>query len=33
MSVPTIRGKVVRYKNIELTYYNEKWRKDSKKIK
>ena len=24
MSVPSIRGKVERYKNIELTYYNEK---------
>lgn len=23
MSVPQIRGKVTRYKNIELTYYNE----------
>lgn len=23
MSVPSIRGKVERYKNIELTYYNE----------
>ena len=23
MSVPTIRGRVERYKNIELTYYNE----------
>ena len=23
MSVPTIRGKVERYKNIELTFYNE----------
>lgn len=23
MSVPIIRGKVERYKNIELTYYNE----------
>ena len=24
MSVPSIRGKVERYKNIKLTYYNEK---------
>ena len=23
MSVPVIRGKVERYKNIELTYFNE----------
>ena len=24
MSVPTIRGKVKRYKKIEISYYNEK---------
>ena len=27
MSVPSIRGRVERYKNIELTYYNEKGEK------
>ncbi len=32
MSVPTIRGKVERYKNIELTYYNENGKKIVKKI-
>lgn len=32
MSVPTIRGKVERYKNIELTYYNEKGEKIVKEI-
>ena len=31
MSVPVIRGKVERYKNIELTYYNEKGEKIVKK--
>ena len=33
MSVPIIRGKVERYKNIELTYYNVNGEKDSKTIK
>lgn len=32
MSVPQIRGKVERYKNIELTYYNEKGKKITKQI-
>lgn len=32
MSVPSIGGKVERYKNIELTYYNEKGEKIVKKI-
>ena len=32
MSVPSIRGKVERYKNIELTYYNENGEKIVKKI-
>ena len=32
MSVPEIRGKVERYKNIELTYYNEKGEKIVKNI-
>ena len=32
MSVPTIRGKVERYKKIELTYYNEKGEKIVKEI-
>lgn len=32
MSVPGIRGKVERYKNIELTYYNENGEKIVKKI-
>ncbi|MGN1297474.1 MAG: peptide deformylase [Clostridia bacterium] len=32
MSVPSIRGKVERYKNIELTYYNEKGEKIIKQI-
>ena len=32
MSVPVIRGKVERYKNIELTYYNEKGEKIVKKL-
>ena len=31
MSVPTIRGKVERYKNIELTYYNESGEKKNVK--
>ena len=33
MSVPSIRGKVERYKNIELTYYNENGEKIKKTIK
>ena len=33
MSIPSIRGKVERYKNIELTYYNENGEKNSKTIK
>ena len=32
MSVPSIRGKVERYKNIELTYYNENGEKIVKQI-
>lgn len=32
MSVPQIRGKVKRYKEIELTYYNEKGEKIVKQI-
>ncbi len=32
MSVPSIRGKVERYKSIELTYYNEKGEKIIKQI-
>ena len=32
MSVPTIRGKVERYKNIELTYYNENGEKIVKQL-
>ena len=32
MSVPTIRGKVERYKNIELTYYNENGDKIKKQL-
>ena len=32
MSVPVIRGKVERYKHIELTYYNEKGEKIIKQI-
>ena len=32
MSVPSIRGKVERYKNIELTYYNESGEKILKKL-
>lgn len=32
MSVPEIRGKVERYKNIELTYYNEEGEKITKEV-
>ena len=32
MSVPMIRGKVERYKNIELTYYNENGEKIVKQL-
>lgn len=32
MSVPSIRGKVERYKNIELTYYDENGEKIVKKL-
>ena len=32
ISVPSIRGKVKRYKNIELTYYNEDGEKIVKQI-
>ena len=32
MSVPSIRGKVERYKNIELTYYNENGEKIIKQV-
>jgi peptide deformylase len=32
MSVPIIRGKVERYKNIELTYYNENGEKIIKQL-
>ena len=32
MSVPQIRGRVERYKNIELTYYNEEGEKIAKEI-
>lgn len=32
LSVPTIRGKVERYKNIEVTYYNEKGEKIVKQV-
>ena len=32
MSVPSIRGRVERYKNIELTYYNEKGEKIVKQL-
>ena len=32
MSVPEIRGKVERYKNIELTYYNENGDKIKKQL-
>lgn len=33
LSVPTIRGKVERYTNIEITYYNEKGEKIVKEVK
>ena len=33
MSVPSIRGKVERYKNIELIYYNENGEKIVKELK
>ena len=33
MSVPSIRGKVERYKNIELTYYNENGEKVVKELR
>lgn len=33
LSVPSIRGKVERYTNIEVTYYNEKGEKIVKQIK
>ena len=32
MSIPSIRGKVERYKNIELTYYNENGEKIIKQL-
>lgn len=32
LSVPTIRGKVERYNNIEVTYYNEKGEKITKQV-
>lgn len=32
MSVPSIRGRVERYKNIELTYYNKKGEKIVKQL-
>jgi len=32
LSVPSIRGKVERYTNIEVTYYNEKGEKIVKKV-
>ncbi len=32
MSIPSIRGKVERYKNIELTYYNENGEKIVKQL-
>jgi len=32
MSVPTIRGKVERYKNIELTYYDENGEKIERQL-
>ena len=31
LSVPSIRGKVERYTNIEVTYYNEKGEKITKR--
>ena len=33
LSVPTIRGKVERYTDIEVTYYNEKGEKIIKQVK
>ena len=33
LSVPNIRGKVKRYKNIEITYYNENGEKIVKQVK
>lgn len=33
LSVPSIRGKVERYKKIEVTYYNEKFEKIVKEVK
>jgi len=33
LSVPSIRGKVERYKKIEVTYYNEKGEKIVKQVK
>lgn len=33
LSVPSIRGKVERYTNIEVTYYNEKGEKIIKQVK
>lgn len=33
LSVPSIRGKVERYTNIEVTYYNEKGEKVIKEVK
>lgn len=33
LSVPTIRGKVERYTNIEVTYYNEKGEEITKQVK
>ena len=33
LSVPSIRGKVERYTNIEVTYYNEKGEKIVKQVK
>ena len=33
LSVPSIRGKVERYTNIEVTYYNEKGKKIIKQLK
>ena len=33
LSVPSIRGKVERYKNIEVTYYNEQGKKITRQVK
>ena len=33
LSIPYIRGKVERYTNIEVTYYNEKGEKIVKEVK